>query len=84
MRIVFATCVLCFGLAIYSGFRIVSDTHLHLGDEPSLIPGAPKSLHGDSIAALDQAQRIRASRLLISAPRRTSTFDLIADALNGR
>ncbi len=84
MRAVFAICAVCFALAIYSGHRIVSETHLHAGDEPSLIPGASTSLHRDSIATLEQEQRIRASRLVAAAGHRSSTLETIVGALSGR
>src|SRR5262249_48618235 len=60
LRVVFSLCVLCLALAIYSGYRILAETHLHT--EPSPIPGALQA-HRDSIDAVEQAQRIRASRL---------------------
>jgi hypothetical protein len=63
LRVIFATCVVCFALAIYSGHRIISETHLHLGDEPSMVPGAAKRLHRDSTAMFDDyARRAALSR----------------------
>jgi hypothetical protein len=56
LRAIFAICVVCFASAVYSGYRIVSETRLHI--EPSPVPGAARSLHPDSIAALEQEQRI--------------------------
>jgi hypothetical protein len=73
---------MCFALAIYSGHRIVSETHLHTSSEPSLVPGVPRGLRRDSIATLEQAQRIRASQLAAAPIRRASTLDTIMDALN--
>jgi hypothetical protein len=84
LRVVFAICVLCFALAIYSGHRIVSETHLHAGGEALLIPGASKSPPRDRTATLEQAQRIRASRQAAEANQRSSTVDTIVDALSGR
>jgi len=84
MRAVFAICALCFALAIYSGHRIVSETHLHPSSEPSRVPGMAKSQHRYSIAALDQEQRIRAGQLAGVGILRPSTFDRIMDALSGR
>lgn len=84
LRAVFAICVLCFGLAIYSGHRIVSETQLHRADEPSLVPGMPKSPRRDTIAALEQEQRIRAARLTATGVHTASAFQTIMDALNGR
>jgi len=53
----------CFALAIYSGHRIISETHLHLGDEPSMVPGAAKRLHRDNTAMFDDyARRAALSR----------------------
>ena len=65
LRAVSAICAVCFALAIYSGHRIISETHLHTG--PSPIPGGSSSLHRDSTAALEQAQRIRASVAIAGA-----------------
>jgi len=83
LRVVFAICALCFALAIYSGHRIVSDTHLPASAGPSQVPGVPKGLHRDSIAALEQEQRIRASRLESAGTRPPSTLEKIVDALSG-
>jgi hypothetical protein len=74
---------MCFALAIYSGQRIVSETHLHTNAEPSPVPGVPRGLQRDSIAVLEQAQRIRASRLAANATHPSSTLDTIMDALSG-
>src|SRR5262249_36023175 len=71
-RVIFAICVVCFALAIYSGHRIVSETHLPPIYEPSPVPGVSRGLHRDSIATLEQAQRIRASRLAAAANRPSS------------
>jgi hypothetical protein len=84
LRAVFVTCVVCFALAIYSGGRIVSETHLHMGDAPVTIPGVSNGSDRDSSAAVEQAQRIRASRLLAAENRRPSALDAIIDALGGR
>ncbi len=84
MRAVFAICVVCFALAIYSGSRIVSETHLHTGDAAVAIPGVTNGSDRDSFAAVDQAQRIRASRLVAAESRRSSALDAIMDALGGR
>jgi hypothetical protein len=84
LRAIFAICVLCFALAVYSGHRIVSETHLHTADEPWRVPGVPPSPHRDSIAALEQAQRIRASRLATAAAHPSSALDLIMATLSGR
>jgi hypothetical protein len=73
---------MCFALAIYSGHRIVSETHLYTSSEPSPVPGVAKGLHRDSIAVLEQAQRIRASKLAAAQPRPSSTLDMIMDALS--
>ena len=83
MRAVFAICAVCFALAIYSGQRIVSETHLHASNDPSPVPGVSRSAHRDSIEGLEQAQRIRASRLATVAAHPTSTFDTILEVLNG-
>jgi hypothetical protein len=45
------------------------------------VPPAP---HRDSIAALEQAQRIRASRLATGANHPSSALDLIMATLSGR
>ena len=82
MRVVFSVCALCLTLAIYAGYRIVAETHLHT--EPSPIPGTFQATHRDSIDAVEQAQRIRASRLEISAARRVSTVTTILEALSER
>ena len=84
MRVVFAICVLCLATAIYSGHRIVSETHFPRSYGLSPVPGAPKSPPRDSLATLEQAQRIRASRLETAALRPSSTFDTIMDALSER
>lgn len=81
LRVVFAVCALCFALAIYSGHHIVSETHLHT--EPSPIPGVSRSPHRESIAALEQEQRIRASRLGSAGIHPSSTLDTIMEALGG-
>ena len=52
MRVIFAICVLCFAAAAYSGYRIVSDTHLPRSYGPSQVPGVPNSSHRDSSATL--------------------------------
>ena len=83
MRVVFAICLLCLALAIYSGHRIVSETH-PTSYEPSPVPGVSRGLHRDSIATLEQAQRIRASRLVAAANRPSSTLDTIMNALAPR
>lgn len=81
MRAILAVCVVCFASTIYSGYRIVSETRLHI--EPSPVPGAARSLHPDSIAALEQEQRIRASRLVAVRTQPSSTFDRIIGSLGG-
>jgi hypothetical protein len=80
LRVVFSLCALCLVLAIWSGYRIVTETHLHT--EPSPISGV--AAHRDSIDAVEQAQRIRASRLEITAVRPVSTVATILDALSDR
>ncbi len=82
MRVVFSVCALCFALAIYSGYRIVADTQLHT--EPSPIPGAFQAAHRESIDAVEQAQRIRASRLEITGARPASTVTSLWDVLSER
>ena len=84
MRVVFAICAVCFALAIYSGQRIVSETHFPSSLEPSPVPGASRGPHRDSIAALEQVQRIRASRLAEGGSHPSSTLDMIMDALSRR
>lgn len=84
MRVVFAVCALCFALAIYSGHQIVSETHLHLSSAPFPVSGGPGSPHRDSLAALEQQQRIRASRLASAGIHPSSTLDTIMEALGGR
>lgn len=84
MRVIFAICVVCFAFAIYSGHRIVSESHFATSTEPSRVPGAPKSPYRDSIATLEQAQRIRASRLAAAGTHPPSKLDSIMDALSGR
>jgi hypothetical protein len=83
LRVVFAICVLCFALAIYSGHRIVSETH-PTSYEPSPVPGVSRGPDRDSTATLEQAQRIRASRLAAVANRPSSTLGTIVDALTRR
>jgi hypothetical protein len=84
LRVVFAICVVCLALAIYSGHRILSETHFHQGDEALRVPGVPNSAQRDSIASLEQAQRIRASRLAAADNRGSSPLDAIAQFLSGR
>ena len=84
MRVVLAICILCFALAIYSGHVILTETHLPSSYEPSRVPGVTKSPHRDSIAALEQEQRIRASRLAGAGIRPSSALDAILTALSGR
>jgi hypothetical protein len=81
LRAIFAICLVCFASAIYSGYRIVSETHLHT--EPSPVPGVSRSLHRDSIASLEVEQRIRASRLAAMGTRPSSTLDRIILSLGG-
>jgi hypothetical protein len=82
LRFVFAICVLCFALAIYSGHRIIAETHLHT--EPSPIPGASRTEHRDNIATLEQAQRIRASQLKATWARPPSAVNTFLAVLGGR
>lgn len=62
MRAVFAICAFCFVVAIYSGYRIVSDTHLPKTTDPSPIPRASNNQHQDSVAAV-APQAVRTSGL---------------------
>ena len=73
MRAVSVILVLCFALAIYSAHRILSETHLHAGNEPSPVPGMSTRLDRETIATLDQAQRIRAWAPESSLPRKTGS-----------
>jgi hypothetical protein len=82
LRAIFAVCAVCLALAIYSGHRIMAETHLHTG--PSPIPGASRSLHRETFETLEQAQRIRASRLGITAVRPSSVFTTIMEVLSDR
>ena len=82
MRAIFAICLVCFASAVYSGYRIVSETHLHI--EPSPVPGVSRGLQRDSIASLEVEQRIRASRLVAMGTQPSSTLDRIMDALGQR
>lgn len=84
MRVICAICVLCLAFAIYSGHRIASETHFATSYEPSRVPGASKSPDRDNIATLEQAQRIRASRLAPTGTHPSSTLSSIMDALSGR
>ena len=84
MRAVFAICVVCLALAIYSGACIVSETRLHTGDAPAGIPGVSNGSDRDSMASVEQAQRIRAARLLTAENHRSTALDAIIDALGGR
>jgi len=83
LRVLVAICVMCFALAIYSGHRIVSETRFPSSYEPSPVPGVPKSQHRDSIAALEQEQRIRASQLGPTGTRPSSLATLM-EALSRR
>ena len=83
MRAVFAICIVCLVAAVYSGYRIVSETHLYPSDDPSPVPGVAASLHRDSIGTLEQAQRIRASQLAITRGRPVSRIATILDVLSG-
>jgi hypothetical protein len=82
VRAVFAICAVCLALAIYSGHRIMAETHLHT--EPSPIPGVSNGAHRDSIATLEHAQRIRASLFAITAARPASTLTTIFSILSER
>jgi len=84
LRVVFAICVLCFAAAIYSGHRIVSETRLPRSYPASPISSASKGPHRDSIASLEQEQRIRASQLEAAGTRPSSTLDTILEVLRGR
>ena len=84
MRVILTISVVCFASAIYAGHRIVSETHFPRSYEQSPVPGVPKRLHRDSIATLEQAERIRADRLALAGPHPSSTLDTIVDALNWR
>ena len=50
MRVIFAICVMCFVAAGYSGYRIVSQTHLPRSYGQSQIPGVSQNPHGDNVA----------------------------------
>jgi len=63
LRVIFALCLLCFAAAAYSGYRIVSDTHLPRSYGPSQVPGVSNSSHRDSARTLEQEQQVRAPRL---------------------
>jgi hypothetical protein len=62
LRVIFAICVLCFAAAAYSGYRIVSDTHLPKSYGPSQIPGASNSSHRDSAAMLPAGTHLSSTR----------------------
>ena len=84
MRAVFAICGVCFAVAIYTGHHIISETHFPRSYEISRVPGVAKGPPRDSIASLEQAQRIRASQFAAAGIHSLFTFDTIADALGGR
>lgn len=86
LRVVFAVCALCFALAIYSGHRIVAETHLHTSDGPSPVPGVSKGPYRDSLASLEQEQRIRASRLVTAENSSVGRhrYDDMMGAMGGR
>ena len=66
MRVIFVICLLCFAAAGYSGYRIVSETHLPRSNGPSQVPGMSNGSHRDSAAMLDQEQRVGAPPARIS------------------
>ena len=84
MRVIVAIFVLSVASAIYSGHRIVSETHFPRSYEPSPVPGVPRGLQRDSMATLEKAQQIRAARLALAETRSASTLGTIVDALSGR
>lgn len=84
LRVILVIFVLCLVSAVYSGHRIVSETHFPRSDARSPVPGVSRSLHRDSTATLEQEQRIRAARLALAETHPASTLDTIVDALSGR
>lgn len=84
LRVVFAICALCLAAAVYSGHRIVSESHFPASYEPSRVPGVPRSSHRDDIAALEQEQRIRAAQMAGEGTHPWSIFDMIIGAVGGR
>jgi len=62
LRVIFALCVLCFAAAAYSGYRIVSDTHLPRSYGPSQVPGGSNSSHRDSAATLPAGTHLSSTR----------------------
>jgi len=84
LRVILAIFVLSLASAIYSGHRIVSEAHFPKSHGRSPVPGVSKSLRRDSVATLEQAQRIRAERLALAGAHPSSTLDTIVDAVNGR
>ena len=84
MRVMLTISLLCVASAIYSGHRIVSETHFPRSYAPSPVPGVSRGLHRDSTATLEKAQEIRAARLALAGTHPSSALDTIVDALRGR